>query len=225
MVYKTINKLIGNYDGSIVFYEGFLHELQQMSQTNLDDAKLNLNKQDLLKYQRRVELELNQVKDIRTVLNMFKGSAHMSSPSSQHHQPPHHLVGAAPFGSPMAGMGSPFGGMGGMGGMGSPYYGGLNNDPYEMPERDPDVWPPPPPVNKYKPNIIGGGGGGGIPNYNNMYPSPKNRDYKGKQVSGSDKNSKPVVGKGAAPANGANPRRVSNDRRSNQPVRNLFFNL
>ena len=167
------------------------------------------------------------MKDMLTVLNIFKNSAHMSSPSAAHHHhhlQAHNLAAGVAYNSPMGGMAAMGGGYGG-----SPYYGGGGgiNDPYEMPERDPDVWPPPPPINKnnfaYRPpappNLMNNNIG-----YNNMYPSPKHRDYKGKQVSGGDKASSKQAGKPGAPqANGGGvPRRVSNDRRSNQAVI-LFF--
>ena len=76
--------------------------------------------------------------------------------------------------------------------------GGLNdnfiNDQYEMPERDPDVWPPPPPINMgknmynnnpyrgYNQYNLGAGGGGGMgfqAPMNGINPSPKHKDYKG----------------------------------------------
>lgn len=212
--------LLGNYDGSLVFYEGVLHEIQQLVQLPGAAAALEsttLTKQDLIKYRKLIETELGQVKDLVTALNVFKNSA---SPNNA----------AAPAAAYQGAYG---------GGGGNMYFGGLN-DPYETPERDPDVWPPPPPVNnknnyQYRPNFMGGGGGGGyqVPynnnNNNNMYgnPSPKhNKDYKGKQVSGNDNkvgsNNNKQPGGGGKGANGGNVKRASNDNRRNPPGGNLL---
>lgn len=169
--------LLGNYDGSLVFYEGVIHELHHLINTNLDDLNLKVSKQDVLRLRKLIEEECGQVKDITQSLQLFKSSGGMAG---------------GPIGYPPSAM--PFHGAGAMGspmgaGPAHHYYGGLN-DPYEMPERDPDVWPPPPPLmNKnnyqYRPNLVPGAGVGYQIPYNNNSPAnpgAKYKDYKGKQV-------------------------------------------
>ena len=160
--------LVGNYDGSMVFYEGVMHEINQLIQSNFEDPKLKINKQTLLKYRKMIEIEQDQDKEFQTLLNVFKNTA----PTSQQ-SPAYNHFGNGMFNH---GMGGPQ--------MGVNYYGGLN-DPYETPERDPDVWPPPPPINnknQYRapqpfqnPYIGYGNGVNGKGN------------YKGRQVSGNER--------------------------------------
>lgn len=201
--------LLGNYDGSLVFYEGVMHEIQQLIQLNYEDLSLKINKQNLLKYRKLIEIEYDQVKEIQNSLNIFK------NPSSNHHQVQQHFQPA-----PLAAAAAAY----------NPYYGGLN-DPYETPERDPDVWPPPPPLmnknNMYRPNQ-----GYQIPysnnnqNYNNVNnpvnPSPKH--YKGKQVSGSNAAGAGRAGGNKPALNNANKRRSnavgSNGNNNNNNVIN-----
>ena len=117
---------------------------------------------------------------------------------------------------------------------------GFNNDQYEMPERDPDVWPPPPPFGgKYPPyannNMYnrGGGGGGGAAgggggaacynpynfggmqppfNNNNNNPNSKYKDYsKNRNAPAANDNKRPQVNR---VSNNPINKKV-NDRRSN----------
>lgn len=190
--------LLGNYDGSLVFYEGVMHEIHQLIQSNYEDQKLKINKQTLLKYRKMIEIEQDQVKELQSSLSIFKNAV-PSQPTPVYNQ----------FGNGMYNHPPP----------NNMYYGGLN-DPYETPERDPDVWPPPPPLNNknpYRPSQ---------PyqmNYNNFGNNNNNnnnnmKNYKGRQVSGNDNKAKPNVAKPPPP---------NNKRRSvmpnNPPPNNQLF--
>jgi len=143
------------------------------------DDKSQINRITLQKFRKLLDLEYEQVKEITNTLLAFKN--YTPSPS----------------------------GMGGMGGAG----GCLNddrfcNDPYEMPERDPDVWPPPPPINnqfggKYNNNGPGGGyraigynnpyaniggGGGGYNNGAGNQPVKNFKDFKRQNAPGANNN-------------------------------------
>ncbi|RNA35725.1 hypothetical protein BpHYR1_054437, partial [Brachionus plicatilis] len=57
------SSILGNYDGSMVFYEGVLLEIQQLLQNNYEESKFKINKQSLIKYRKMIEAELDQVKE------------------------------------------------------------------------------------------------------------------------------------------------------------------
>ena len=193
--------LLGNYEGSQVFYEGVLHDLQKLMQTYSpsDEEKLKMPKQALFKYNQLVKIESQQVRELATVLENFKTSANKAPPG-----PP------APLANMMLGNNNNNGGFGnvrqppvaaaaaGIGGYGMNYgdidpfmnnfpFGNNNNinnnhmmNPPQynannnIPYEDPDVWPPPPPPAMAK----------NRPNYNGAYNNYNNKDYKGKQVNG-----------------------------------------
>ena len=191
--------ILGNYDGSMVFYEGVLLELQQLIQINYEDPKSKINRQSLIKYRKMIEGEQDQVKEIQNSLGVFKNSVPSQQPSAVYPQ----------YGNGMFNQGM----------MGPPamHYG--LNDPYETPERDPDVWPPPPPINKnpYRSNMAQPVNNpfGNVNNNNNN----NQKGYKGRQVSGNDRVTKPV----------AKNQPMSNKRRSavasnnnNNPANQLF---
>jgi katanin p60 ATPase-containing subunit A1 len=142
--------LFGNYDASQVYFEGVMHELHQLIQQS--DEKSQVPKQTLMRYRKLVEAEYEQVKEISSSLNIFRNFTPKPVLYSQ-----------------MSDRGL---------GAGAMNHFGHNEDLYEMPERDPDVWPPAPPLNnnKFKPNSA----------YNLYQPSngsnARQRDYKGKQV-------------------------------------------
>lgn len=160
--------LLGNYDASQVFYQGVIHEVQQLINTATHDPQSSLvNKQELFKYKKMLESEYEQVKEIGNILVTFKNFV------------------PQPYVSNVGGGG----------------------DPYELPERDPDIWPPAPPMDrKYgMGGAAAGGGGGGYGargyngagyggggfNFGGVNPNPKQKDIKGGakpvQVSGNDK--------------------------------------
>jgi katanin p60 ATPase-containing subunit A1 len=216
--------LLGNYEPAQSFYEVVLHEIQKLI-INYSEEKTKITKPNLMKYRKLIELENEQVKELQNALSTFKtngteraiggsgGGGNNHNPNiniSYMGNPNYNQMGQPPVGYPPQ-VQNPYGGMGNGFGMppianpygGDPYY--MNNNPYEMPERDPDVWPPPPPMkNNFKP-------GGGYNNYNNNN-SPQ---YKGKQVSGSDNrrgvpnNNKPGAGKKLSNEN--NNRRPNNN--------------
>ena len=215
--------LLGNYEPAQSFFEAVLHEIQKLI-TNYSEEKVQISKPNLMKYRKLIELENEQVKDLQNALNTFKSSDGKAGGVNPNHNqninisymgnPNYNQMGQPPVAYPPA-MSNPYGGMGNGFGMpphnpygGDPYY--MNNNPYEMPERDPDVWPPPPPMkNNFKP-------GGGYNNYNNnnVNNSPQ---YKGKQVSGNDNkrgnnnNNKPGVGGRKLSSNENNNRRPNNN--------------
>jgi katanin p60 ATPase-containing subunit A1 len=182
--------LLGNYEASLVYYQGVIHEVKKlMIKETADDLDPNPNKlsrKDLEKHLKLLEIEYEQVKDLSSCVMGFKNF----SPKHQ----------------------APIGGINNINNNNGGYYGHqINNqhDPYsyEAPERDPDVWPPPPPLN----NKLGGPPNRNMNNMYNNFNNPKHKDYKGKQViSGGNKgrgNERPVPGK-----------RVSNDRRNTPAV-------
>jgi katanin p60 ATPase-containing subunit A1 len=134
--------LLGNYDASQVYYQGVLHQLnlliQKSATTTGASSEPQLNKQNLLKFKKLLDLEYEQVKEMSNVLLTFKNF----TPS------PVGAVGANCLSDAFC------------------------NDPYEMPERDPDVWPPPPPP-KYNNNINNNNNN----NNNNGYRGMGNNPY------------------------------------------------
>ena len=187
--------LLGSYETADVYYQGVLHQLQkliiqqqqqqqqlqQQQQQQINDPK----RQELLRYRKLIELEHEQVKDIYKSLEVFNAP---QTPSARNGRNPsmNEMPGAAAAAAAAAINNDHFNYN--FNYMNNHNHNNNPNNNYEMPERDPDVWPPPPPPpvvnNKYK----GGGGGGGMGglnniNYNNVnQASPKHRDYKGKQV-------------------------------------------
>ncbi|CAF0926030.1 unnamed protein product [Brachionus calyciflorus] len=177
--------LYGNYDGSLTFYEGVMMEIEQLIQLNYEDPKLKINKLNLIKYRKMIEAEHDQVKEYQNLLSTFKNSTPSVQPSPVY----------GPYGNGMYGMGHPM--------SNNMFYNGLN-DPYETPERDPDVWPPPPPINKnpYRPSAAQP-----FQNQYNYGMNNGNKNYKGRQVSGSERAVKPA----------AKPPAPNNKRRSAMP--------
>jgi katanin p60 ATPase-containing subunit A1 len=189
------NALLGNYERSIVYFKGVLLDLNQLIQ-NYDESKTKLSKQDLQKYKLKIDAELKQVEEVDGSIQAFRQLV-IHQPAHQHQQ--HHIQQPQAFNYNSAYNNNQ-----------QMFYNNNMNDPYDMPERDPDVWPPPPPLqnNKnYRPSIGAGGGGGIGYNYANIgYPnsnqSPKHKDYKGKQVvAGGNPNPKQLnkVGGNGAP--------------------------
>ncbi|RNA00644.1 katanin p60 ATPase-containing subunit A1-like isoform X1, partial [Brachionus plicatilis] len=74
------SSILGNYDGSMVFYEGVLLEIQQLLQSNYEEPKFKINKQKLIEYRKMIEAELDQVKEIQSSLNVFKNSVPSQQP-------------------------------------------------------------------------------------------------------------------------------------------------
>lgn len=173
------NALLGNYERAIVYFKGILHDMGQLIQTYDERKTPGVSRADLQKYRTKFETELRQVEEMNNTIASFRNmvaqpavappvnhnnyiSAYNNMPvGGGHHGHHHHHHGG----------------------------GGLY-DPFETPERDPDVWPPPPPIqnknrisnNNYNPGSNMAGGGGyqvGPSNY-----SPKHKDYRGKQVMG-----------------------------------------
>ncbi|RNA09670.1 Katanin p60 ATPase-containing subunit A-like 1, partial [Brachionus plicatilis] len=76
------SSIMGNYDGSMVFYEGVLLEIQQLIQNNYEEPKFKINKQKLIEYRKMIEAELDKVKEIQSSLNVFKNSVPSQQPPS-----------------------------------------------------------------------------------------------------------------------------------------------
>ena len=184
--------LLGNYERSVTFFKGIMHDLNQLIQ-NHDETRTKVSKIDLQKYRQKIEAELKQVEELNGSINAFRSmlsqppsslsspSAHQSHQSAYNHYNNHPFSMGGGAAGIMPGMGGHMAGAGMNMNMnyGNPYY----NDQFEAPERDPDVWPAPPSL---KNNRAGGGGNGGGYQMPNSNYSPKHKDYKGKQVSGSD---------------------------------------
>jgi katanin p60 ATPase-containing subunit A1 len=62
--------LLGNYDGSQVYYQGVLHEVQQL--INQSDQTSAISKVQLQKFKRMLEQEYEQVREISNTLITFK---------------------------------------------------------------------------------------------------------------------------------------------------------
>lgn len=171
------NALLGNYERAIVYFKGIMHDMGQLIHT-YDEKKTRVSKQDLQKYRAKFETELRQVEEMNNTIASFRNL--VAQPVAT---PPSHMPNNFISAYNMPG-----------GNHGHGLY-----DPFETPERDPDVWPPPPPLqnknrisNNYNPNM-----GFQVPNY-----SPKHKDYRGKQVMGNNNdpksanNARPQLNKG-----------------------------
>ena len=209
--------LLGNYERSIIYFKGVLHELNQLLH-HYDEQKTKLSKQDVQKYRLKVDSELKQVEELNGSILTFRNLLHhapqqmpMQQQQQHHYQPP-----------PMPQQQYNYNSAYNMGGGGGPPYGQYMHDPYEAPERDPDVWPPPPPIQNKNRNMNYNNNMGYQMPGSNMNPSPKHKDYKGKQVMGSDNkgsnNNLKQINKVGGNGVGSGNKRQSNDRRSNAPV-------
>ena len=126
---------LGNYEASQVFYTGVLYELHKLEQnySDDDDGCQLFSKQTLTMYDKMIRVENQQVKELADALTVFNTNTLLLTNNS--YSSKRISTGYAAEMDPFL--------VNTYGNQSATH--NFYHNPYELPERDPEVWPPPPP--------------------------------------------------------------------------------